>query len=64
MQERLLASANWASQKILEHSQAYQMQTEPCKKPIDLSPEFLRRLKLARRCAQELWLFRVYGLGF
>jgi hypothetical protein len=32
VQGAILASANWASQKILEQSQSYQSKTEPCKK--------------------------------
>lgn len=49
VQEKLMASANWASQKLLEQSRAYQAKTEPNQNPTKISPEMVGRVKLARR---------------
>jgi hypothetical protein len=49
MQEKLLASAGWASRKILEKSQSYRETHEATQDPVNISPAFTRRVKMARK---------------
>ena len=48
-QEKLLASANWASRKIIEQTDAYQAKHEATQDPVKISPHIQRTVKLARR---------------
>lgn len=49
VQEKLLASANWASRKIIEQSEAYQAKHEATQDPVKVSPHVTRTVKLARK---------------
>ena len=49
-----MQSANWASRKILEQSQAYMDKHEPTQNPVNVSPAFAKRVKMARRHAFRL----------
>lgn len=48
VQGKLLASANWASQKLLDQSRAMQARTE-AGQPVNISPQMAARVKMARR---------------
>ena len=50
-QEKLLASANWASRKIIEQSEAYQAKHPATQDPVNVSPAVQRTVKLARKWA-------------
>ena len=47
--EKLMQSANWASRKILEQSQAYMDKHEATQNPVNVSPAFAKRVKMARK---------------
>jgi len=51
VQDKLLASAGWASRKILEQSQSYRENNEATQDPVNISPAFAKRVKMARKYA-------------
>ena len=44
-----MQSANWASKKILEQSQAYMEKHEATQNPVKISPGVAKRVKMARK---------------
>ena len=49
VQDKLMASAGWASRKILEKSQSYRENHPETQDPVNISPAFASRVKTARK---------------
>jgi hypothetical protein len=52
VQDKLMASAGWASRKILERSQSYRENHPATENPVNISPAFAKRVKMARKAAE------------